>query len=583
SKPVEDSLDVNNNGITSEIILPAVANSFTITANENLVIDSYITPKGESGRRPVFDGTKETAVGFTPGTNAIYTLDIFNNRKTGVDSLVMYVPIPKEKNDFGSDFQNNAFKWNMKLAKAPRITIFTKDGSDITKNYEVAYTNKATNQSNWENAIYTSTFIEDATMIKVTNTKGISPNERIIFQFEYIVDESIESVEGSDKLSSINDYRPVYDLEASGSSGRQFGTRVGAQLVIGEIKGLLFDDVNIDGVYTKGTDKVLADKEVTLQRQGDEEIIKTKTNAEGMYQFEGLQNGQYDVNFNNGISEDQHFTFTNRAVNKELGSYAINTGEDSGLIKDIEPTATSAGYSNAGVFNYNPQKDLKINIKQASVSLPAKNVQTQFNVQLETEIKPDFYQKIQPSTNALKWSIDDNTIASMNDGLVGGLKQGKTKAQVTISDVFGNTNEAEIEVDITSNNLPVISASNIEVERNATFNPLTTPTANDSEDGDITKNIKLKSSDVNTSIIATYTVVVEVSDKEKNKVEKSYQVKIIDTTSPIITSKDSITYERLSSKTTQDLIEDLEIVLDEEGTITSNIDSKVDFSKSGTY
>lgn len=77
-----------------------------------------------------------------------------------------------------------------------------------------------------------------------------------------------------------------------------------------------------------------------------------------------------------------------------------------------------------------------------------------------------------------------------------------------------------------TNNKPVIVADNITIKLNDKFDPLLGVTANDKEDGDITKSIKVISNNVNTSKEGTYKVIYEVKDKHGNVTTKEITVTV---------------------------------------------------------
>lgn len=78
------------------------------------------------------------------------------------------------------------------------------------------------------------------------------------------------------------------------------------------------------------------------------------------------------------------------------------------------------------------------------------------------------------------------------------------------------------------NQAPIINADDQILLINETFNPLDEVTAYDSEDGDLTKKIKVKSNNVNTKIIGEYQVVYEVTDSKGLKTTKTITVNVID-------------------------------------------------------
>ncbi|EUJ26128.1 hypothetical protein MFLO_14277 [Listeria floridensis FSL S10-1187] len=81
-------------------------------------------------------------------------------------------------------------------------------------------------------------------------------------------------------------------------------------------------------------------------------------------------------------------------------------------------------------------------------------------------------------------------------------------------------------VTVGSNHKPVITANDKTLQIGDTFNPLDGVTATDSEDGNLTSQIKVVSNDVNTNLAGTYHVTYSVTDKDGNVVTKTIQVTV---------------------------------------------------------
>jgi hypothetical protein len=82
---------------------------------------------------------------------------------------------------------------------------------------------------------------------------------------------------------------PYYYFNA-GNAGVLHGTRVGIALQIAEIKGRVFVDSNVDGIYN-ASDIPLASKPVRLYVYSGSNYVfltGTTTTATGMYVFPGL-------------------------------------------------------------------------------------------------------------------------------------------------------------------------------------------------------------------------------------------------------------------------------------------------------
>ncbi|EUJ47204.1 beta strand repeat-containing protein [Listeria rocourtiae] len=79
-----------------------------------------------------------------------------------------------------------------------------------------------------------------------------------------------------------------------------------------------------------------------------------------------------------------------------------------------------------------------------------------------------------------------------------------------------------VEVIVASNQKPVITADDQTFRVGDTFSPLAGVTATDKEDGNLTADVTVKSSNVDMTKVGNYTVVYTVTDKDGNTTEKNY-------------------------------------------------------------
>jgi len=473
---VVDTMDVNNNGNITEHIIPADNKDLTIISKEEMLIDTYIVPEGET-RRPPYDGTSDTTIGFTPGTTAKYTLDFLNNRTDSVNSLESYFPVPKDGNNYGTNFQENEFYWNMKLGGAPTVTVYDQFGTDITAsagaNYVLSYSENATTEENYQGAIYTSTSSDNTTMIKVVNTIGIPAGEKTVLEFDYVVDETLASV-GLDpsRLGAINDFRPYYYFNA-GTSGWQSGARVGASLEIGQIAGQAFTDTNRDGIYTDGIDTLIQNKTVDLYKKDGTYsfLATTTTDASGQYEFNELSNGVYKVNFTNIKTNQQEFTQKNQGSDEALDSDVEFAGINEGTIEDIDSTITTSRNIGAGIIDYDYVNDLHVSLNKGTTDIKLTTPEYIYTEQLVKTIFPTYFEDINATTNDITWSSSNPTTVSVSNGLIQGAQLGTATVTVTIEDMYGNTKSADCSVTITESEPSVTTSS-------ATNIAITTATAN---------------------------------------------------------------------------------------------------------
>ncbi|TDR55748.1 immunoglobulin-like domain-containing protein [Paenilisteria rocourtiae] len=95
-----------------------------------------------------------------------------------------------------------------------------------------------------------------------------------------------------------------------------------------------------------------------------------------------------------------------------------------------------------------------------------------------------------------------------------------------------------VEVIVASNQKPVITADDQTFRVGDTFSPLAGVTATDKEDGNLTADVTVKSSNVDMTKVGNYTVVYTVTDKDGNTTEKTITIKVIAATAGTITAGD---------------------------------------------
>jgi len=99
------------------------------------------------------------------------------------------------------------------------------------------------------------------------------------------------------------------------------------------------------------------------------------------------------------------------------------------------------------------------------------------------------------------------------------------------------------------NEAPVISASDVSIYVGDSFDAKSLATANDKEEGDLTKNIKVISDNVNTNKAGTYSVTYEVTDSKGLTTTKTITVKVLEKTVAKPNKLEDGTY-KIKNKTT---------------------------------
>lgn len=465
----DTGLDVNQNGKDNEKLLSVNSSSISVPKKDTVSVETFLSVTGEGEKAAYIEGEDSTVSYFTPGTNADYTVQITNTSSGDATIFELYIPIPKTGQNFGANFQSEPFKWDMKLGGAIPIT------AAQLEQFEVSYATEAT-ENNYDSAsIYTDTVseYEKVNMVRIKVKTKINAKETQTFKVPLKVDETFESATSGHKIGERDIYNPYYRVVTNTFSGSLSGTKVGAELVIGEVSGTLFNDKDVNGIYEKTNgDTPLENETVELYKWNDktssyEPANTTKTNAEGAYSFDysvGVGYGDYAVKF----PDKSGYKYTLKKVGTDVSadSDVPYSGADKGWVKQIDSTQPDSDYINAGYYAYEPTQDLKVNLNEKQVQMGLSQeitlpkVASTSGQAAEDTIEPAFFQNIKASTNGYKWSTADTgvaTVQTLSDGssaVVGVSTNNKTIATtdltITIQDIFGTEQSSTAPVYVTS-------------------------------------------------------------------------------------------------------------------------------------
>lgn len=154
------------------------------------------------------------------------------------------------------------------------------------------------------------------------------------------------------------------------------------------------------------------------------------------------------------------------------------------------------------------------------------------------------------------------------------------------TDAAGNTSTKTITITVAGSSdhtVPTITADNVTIDKDSSFDPLKNVSATDNIDGKT--DVIVESNDIDTSKPGTYTVVYSATDKSGNKSTKSITVKVVDPTSkdtvkPVITA-DDVT---ISDNSAFEPLKNASATDDTDGTIPVKvISTDVDVNTKGTY
>ncbi|EAE4195274.1 LPXTG cell wall anchor domain-containing protein, partial [Listeria monocytogenes] len=467
-------LDVNKNGRDNERLLSVNSSTLSIPKQDTVTVETFLSVAGEGAKAAYVEGEDSTVSYFTPGTDADYTVKITNTSSGNASTFELYIPIPKTGQDFGDKFQSEPFKWDMKLNGALPVSAEQQD------QFDVSYATTATGDNYDSNDIYSDTVAdyEKVNMVRIKVKTQINAGETQTFKVPLKVDETFDSATDGNKIGERDIYNPYYRVITNTFAGSLSGTKVGAELVIGEVAGTLFNDKDVNGLYEKDKgDEPLANETVELYKWnestsvyepaklGDKNITAT-TDSKGKYSFDyndGVGYGNYAVKFPDKAG--YQYTLKNIGKDISLDSDVPYSGADRGWVKQIDPTLPSSQYTNAGYYAYDPTQDLKVNLDEKqvqmgrSLEITLPKVASTTGQAAEDTIEPSFFKNIKAATNGYKWTVADTNVATVQtlaDGsaaVVGVSTNNKTidvtDLTITIQDIFGTEKSSKAPVYVT--------------------------------------------------------------------------------------------------------------------------------------
>ncbi|EIP1891967.1 bacterial Ig-like domain-containing protein [Listeria monocytogenes] len=473
----DEGIDINQNGVTSEYLLSVQASPLNISKQDTVVVETFLSLAGEGAKDAYVDGEDSTVSYFTPGTDADYTVQVTNTASSSANTFELYIPIPKTGQNFGPQFQKEAFNWDMKLSEALPLS------TDQQSQFEVGYATAATANDYESAGLYTDSVSDfsKVNMVRIKVKTQINAGETQTFKIPLNVNETFDSATTDNKIGERDIYNPYYRVVTNTFSGSLSGTKVGAELVIGEVSGTLFDDKDANGLYEKSKgDKPLANETVELYKWNDATSsyepatkdgnnVTAKTDANGAYKFDYTSDvgyGKYAVKFPDKAG--YQYTQKNAGNDVSIDSDVSYSGADKGWVKEVDSTQPDSQYINAGYYAYTPEQDLKVNLneklvqagKNLEITLP--KVASTSGQAAEDTIEPEFFNNIQASSDGYKWTVADAgvaTVKTLSDGsaAVVGVSAGDktiaaTDLTIAIQDIFGTTQSSTAPVYVTAPN-----------------------------------------------------------------------------------------------------------------------------------
>lgn len=190
-----------------------------------------------------------------------------------------------------------------------------------------------------------------------------------------------------------------------------------------------------------------------------------------------------------------------------------------------------------------------------------------------------------PMRGVIAWDKEDGNISGKVEVLLNNVntnKAGDYQVVYGVQDQQGKQTTKKISVTVT-NEAPTIVANDVIVEQGTAFEPLTSVTANDKEDGDITDRVIVVKNTVNTEVVGDYEVTYQVTDRHGLTTEKTITVHVTHTNvAPTIQAEDVI----ISKDADFDVLSEVSAFDAEDGDLTHAIKvikNEVNMAVAGVY
>lgn len=273
---------------------------------------------------------------------------------------------------------------------------------------------------------------------------------------------------------------------------------------------------------------------------------------------------------------------------------AVTDKEDGDLTDKAEVDLSKVDTSKAGIyqititvkdsFGNETTKTVKVTVKEKTVK-PEENESPVITAKDITLTVGDKFNLADLQIKATDKEDGDLTDKVAVEGNVDVTKAGTYTITLTVQDSKGAKAEKKVIVTVKAkevkNEAPVITANDVTIKCGDKLNKtMFNAKANDAEEGDITKDLTIDTSKVNTNKVGTYDVYLAVKDSKGAKAEKTVKV-TVKSTNPTLKA-DNVKIEE--GDTLKDTAFNI-VARDCEGnSINYKIDkSKVNTSKAGTY
>ena len=317
--------------------------TISVTAPQDLAISSAMQIQG-TDEWFVYDGTPSSVAVFGNNTTASVRVTVRNNTTDALDSVEIYVPIPKAGTKLGTNFG---------LEGGYYFDMYVAGPATVPDNWQVQYGVVKTAPVNDETpptptSVWSTSYTEETNMVKISMTEagGLSSGESA----EIIL--KLRATDNASQNDQKNLFKSWYTYEASSGSGFDASETMnfGALLQIGELTGTVYADSDRDS--TKNAEEQGVENVRVTVTDGSGRVYEDRTDDSGQYTISGLpSNQELTVTVYNPYSHENRagahrFSDNNPSGNGTVGSDVTST--DSGQTGTITLTSLTGG---KGVVN----------------------------------------------------------------------------------------------------------------------------------------------------------------------------------------------------------------------------------------
>lgn len=340
---VEDLYGLNNGkylgGYKSQTI--------SVIAPQELSISSAMQIDG-TDEWFVYDGTDSSLAVFGNNTTATVRVTIRNNTNGTLNSVEVYVPIPKTETKLGTNFGlEDGYYFDMYVAGSATVPDNWKVEYGVVEEAPSDKQTAPVSKDGWK-----TSYSDDTNMVKIsmTTADGLPTGEAVD------IDLKLRATSDASQNDKRNLFKSWYSYEAASGSGYDASDIInfGALLQIGELTGTVYADSDRDSTMDAG-EQGISNVRVTVTDENGR-VYESMTDEAGQYTISGLPSNQkltvtvYNPYDHESRAGAYRFSTCSASIGETVGSDV--TSADSGQTGTItlEGLADGAGVVNAGLI-----------------------------------------------------------------------------------------------------------------------------------------------------------------------------------------------------------------------------------------